>query len=446
MQRLTATLCLLVLTCISCQKTQQKVDQFAQWIGIKAKPDAEKEAAQTANSTAPLTAEQQALENQVLNSAVFEVVQPSPAAPSPAVTAPATPAFELNKASIVAVLGYHDFKERGGTPMIISAGKFREQMKAIKESKIPVIPLNDVLVWRQGKKNIPEEAIVITMDDGWEGVYTHAYPVLKEYGFPFTIYLYQKYINIGGRSLSWTQIREMMNHGCEVGSHSISHQSLRDSKGRTPEQQLAWLLSELKDSKTFLEQNLGTPMATFAYPFGIFDEATMDLGLKVGYQALVTVNNQKVTWDSPMGKLGRYIIHGENDANFKLATSFRGRGDVASQQVMAADSKNAEGQPLLQLSPEPETTIHERQPTIRADLSRMGEVLADSVHLRISGLGQVPATWDASTQTLSYTLPHRLRQPECAVTLSFKPKADQPEKLVNWRFKVDLASSYKPQR
>jgi peptidoglycan/xylan/chitin deacetylase (PgdA/CDA1 family) len=38
------------------------------------------------------------------------------------------------------------------------------------------------------------------MDDGWEGVYTYAYPVLKEYGFPFTIYLYKKYVNIGGRS------------------------------------------------------------------------------------------------------------------------------------------------------------------------------------------------------------------------------------------------------
>ncbi|MDZ4286698.1 MAG: polysaccharide deacetylase family protein, partial [Prosthecobacter sp.] len=321
---------------------------------------------------------------------------------------------------------------------------FREQMQAVKDSGIPVIPLSDILAWRKGEKNIPEEAFVITMDDGWEGVYTYAYPVLKEFGFPFTIYCYKKYVNIGGRSLKWDQIREMMKHGCEVGSHSVSHESLRAKRGRTDADQQAWIMSELKDSKDFLEENLGVKVTSFAYPFGIFDDAITETAMSAGYETLVTVNNQKITWDTPLGKMGRYIIHGESDTNFKLATSFRGRGDVSSNRFLLADAKDDQGNRLIELSPAHDELIRDRQPTIRANLQRLGTVVPESVKLRVGGLGVVPAAYDAEAMTLSYHLPYRLRLQDCALTLSFKRAPEQPDEVVSWRFKVDLEASYVP--
>lgn len=428
------TICLLAaLTCLapSCKRIEAKLDRLARLAGITTPvQETEKKADPV------LTPEQQALEAKVLNSAVFETVKIE--------EAPKAVAFELNKSATVAILGYHDFKERGGTPMIISASKFAEQMKAIKASGIPVIPLSDVLEWRKGRKNIPEEAIVITMDDGWEGVYTYAYPVLKEHGFPFTIYVYKKYVNIGGRSLSWDQIREMMKHGCEVGSHSVSHESLRNKKGRNEADQQLWLLSELKDSKEFLEKNLGIACTSFAYPFGIFDDSTTELALQVGYETLVTVNNQKVSWDSPMGKLGRYIIHGENDTNFKLATSFRGRGDVSSNHFLTASAKDEQGNALVELSPVPEELVKDRQPTIQAKLANLKTVIPESVKMRVAGMGVVPAQYDPATMVVTYQLPYKLRREDCAVTLNFKRAADQPDEVVSWRFKVDLAAAYLP--
>lgn len=428
-------ICLLAaLTCLtSCKRIEAKLDRLARLAGLTTPT----EEAPKKKAEPELTPEQQALEAKVVNSAVFETVKPE-------VEAPKAEPFELNKSAVVAILGYHDFRERGGSPMIIATPKFREQMKAIKESGIPVITLNDVLEWRKGKKNIPEEAIVITMDDGWEGVYTHAYPVLKEYGFPFTIYLYKKYVNIGGRSLSWEQIREMMKNGCEIGSHSVSHESLRGKKNRTEADQQLWLLGELKDSKEFLEKNLGISCTSFAYPFGIFDESTTELAHQVGYESLVTVNNQKVTWDSPLGKLGRYIIHGESDTNFKLATSFRGRGDVSSNHFLTANAKDDKGNALVELSPVPEELVKERQPVITAKLARLGTVVPESVRLRVAGLGTVPARYDPTTMTVSYQLPYRLRREDCQVTLNFKRAADQPDEVVGWRFKIDLAAAYVP--
>lgn len=428
------SLTLFIFSGSSCKRIEAKLDRIARAAGLTT------EAAQPTKPKppeVPLTPEQQAIEARALNNAIFEAAKPEEVVPK------AVP-FELNKSALVSILGYHDFRERGGSPMIIASAKFREQMQAIKDSGIPVIPLSDVLAWRKGLKNIPEESIVITMDDGWEGVHTYAYPVLKEFGFPFTAYLYKKYVNIGGRSLSWDQIREMMKNGCEIGSHSVSHESLRIKKGRKEEDHQLWLLGELKDSKEFLEKNLGVPINSFAYPFGVFDDSTSDTALQVGYETLMTVNNQKVSWDTPLGKMGRYIIHGESDANFKLATSFRGRGDIASNHFLVPDTKDEKGKLLIELSPLPEEVITERQPLIQANLKGLGSIVPESVKLRIGGLGVVPASYDLLNMKVSYRLPYKLRRDGCAVTLSFKRNVEAEDEVVNWRFKVNLTAAYIP--
>jgi peptidoglycan/xylan/chitin deacetylase (PgdA/CDA1 family) len=432
-----ALLCLLTLLLVfsSCKRLESKLERLARLAGINTAASTSTQP--TPSEDIPLTAEQQALEARVRNSTVFETARPE-------VIPVKVPTFELNKSSVVAILGYHDFRERGGSPMIISASKFQEQMKALKESGIPVIPLSDVIAWRKGQKNIPEDAIVITMDDGWEGVYTYAFPVLKQYGFPFTVYLYKKYVNIGGRSLSWVQVREMMQHGCEIGSHSVSHESLRQKKNRSEPEHHLWLLSELKDSKEFIEKNLGITCASFAYPYGIFDDSIMEIGLQSGYESLVTVNSQKVTWDSPVGKLGRYIIHGENDTNFKLATSFRGRGDVSNNHFLTATAKDSTGNPLITLSPAPDEVITDRRPIIIAGLSRMGTILPETIKMRLAGFGVVPAKYDPSTQEVRYQIPANLRREDCAITLSFRQALDKPDEVINWRFKIDLDAAYLP--
>lgn len=418
----------------SCKRIQDKLRRLAEQSGVTPKPAPPPKPAEPV-----LTAEELAIEKQLQESAQLAAASPEPAAPP-------APAFELNKSSVVAMLGYHDFRDRGGSPMLISAPKFREQMQAIKDSKIPVISLSELMAWKRGEKNIPEEAIVITMDDGWEGVYTYAYPVLKEFGFPFTVYLYKKYVGGAGRSMSWEQIKEMMEHGCEVGSHSVSHESLkkRAKNGQTEADMQQWVLSELKDSREFLEQNLHIKCTSFAYPYGNYDDSVMETGLQIGYESLVTVNGQKVTWDTPNGKLGRYIVHGDNDTNFKLATSFRGRGDVGSNKFLLADAKNDKGEQLVELKPKPDTVITDRMPVIEANLKKVGTVVPESLKLRIAGLGTVPVEYDPATMIARYQFPYRIRREECVVSLSFQREASQPAEVLNWRFKIDLKAAYLP--
>ena len=132
-----------------------------------------------------------------LSGAPVEIPQgPDYQAPEPEPGPEEPPPPKFNADAQVAILGYHDFTETATpTDMKIRVTKFRQQMQAIKDAELPVITMRDYIAWKKGEKIIPEKCVVITMDDGWDGVYEHAYPVLKEFGFPFSIYLYKKYVN-----------------------------------------------------------------------------------------------------------------------------------------------------------------------------------------------------------------------------------------------------------
>ena len=90
----------------------------------------------------------------------------------------------------VTVLGYHNFSKKAPvTQMLMRTSEFREQMEYLRRAGITVISMQEFLEWRLGSRTLPARCALITLDDGWKSVYTDAYPILKEYGYPFTLFL-----------------------------------------------------------------------------------------------------------------------------------------------------------------------------------------------------------------------------------------------------------------
>ena len=65
---------------------------------------------------------------------------------------------------------------------------FRERMGLLKKNGATVLPLGEA-VERLYADDLPERAVVITFDDGTQDFYSRAFPVIKELGFPVTLYL-----------------------------------------------------------------------------------------------------------------------------------------------------------------------------------------------------------------------------------------------------------------
>ena len=365
-------------------------------------------------------------------------------------TDPATPALptqpEIENDHVrVSVLGYHVFsKTRKVQDMVIRTSKFRQQMQAIKDLGLNVISLEDFILWKQGKKTIPDRSILITIDDGWKSVYTDAYPILKEFGYPFTIYLYTNFINNGGRTLSNEQIEEMMQNGCSIGSHSVSHplpSKVKREKRKGTEPYLKYLRHEFGQSKNLLKAKFKKPITTYVYPGGHHDDEMNLVSSELGYQHLFTCLPGKTTRETANHVIPRYVVLGQDkyDYIFNRATTFKA---TAYSKSVAGAIIQKTAHPVL---PKPGARIPERMPTISADLSSLENIDPDSLIMRISGFGRVPAIYDPATKTVSWKINRPLRILTCDVSVQWKLTEDGDyQDPMRWTFVIDKEAAYAP--
>ncbi|MDA1007283.1 MAG: polysaccharide deacetylase family protein [Verrucomicrobia bacterium] len=341
--------------------------------------------------------------------------------------------------SRVAILGYHEFSAvTDPTAMRIRTSTFETQMEALKTLNLPVISLEQFLLWKRGEANIPPRSVLITIDDGWKSVYTDAYPVLKKYGYPFTVYLYKNYVDGGGRALTTPMIKEMQQNGCTIGSHSVSHpfpSTVKSHAKKGPDDYNAFLRTELGESRRFLKDKFGEEVTTYAYAGGYYTDEMFAIGNEAGYELFLTVKPGKVRRDSPRHTIPRYIVRGVLDKQFESATQFQATGTAGS-----AIGYQTTPHPVF---PKAGGMVESRLPDIWADLSAVENLDPAKLAMRVSGFGLVPATFDPATKKLRWPVTRRLRQEvtEVAVQWSLLEKS-KPEPPMEWSFLIDREAAY----
>ena len=375
---------------------------------------------------------------------------PSPA-PTVAVVATPTPAPTpakpvIDQAAEVVVFGYHRFEKKIHRPDTeITPEAFEAQMQELKDKKIAVISMQDFLAWKRGEKNIPSRAAIITIDDGWKTGYEVAWPILKKFGYPFTLFIYTEGIRGGkfggGAAMSWEQLAEMRDAGVDIEAHSETHQDLRKPYDKVtkrklnPEEYTAWLNEEVAGSKATLEQKLGIKVNCFAVPFGYYNERVKEAIKAARFEAVFTVYGQKLTYGTPNDSLGRYMIEGNKPKVFEGAINFGGSSSGGSVPV--------EEIPTYSLQPEPaDGSTASSKPLIKANLGAIGGVDAGSVKMRVSGLGLVPSKYDAATQTISYQVTQPLHGDSCTVIVEAKIGGKKAE--AHWTFSLKPAPTKVP--
>jgi hypothetical protein len=84
-------------------------------------------------------------------------------------------------------------------------------------------------------------------------------------------------------------------------------------------------------------------------------------------------------------------------------------------------------------------TVRTALPLIKANLSSVGQIEPGSVQMRVSGLGLVPANFDAKTGTVSYQVPQKLREKTCTIIVSAKSEGKRVE--THWTFGIEEAAA-----
>ncbi|MCX7697854.1 MAG: polysaccharide deacetylase family protein, partial [Candidatus Goldbacteria bacterium] len=116
---------------------------------------------------------------------------------------------------IINVLCYHKFYNvdevidgKKKDLFSISSEIFEEHLKFLKENGYNVISMKEYLSFLDGVGSIPDNSVIITIDDGYKSVYDIAFPLLKKYGYPATIYIYSVFFG-GKNNLNEENIKEM---------------------------------------------------------------------------------------------------------------------------------------------------------------------------------------------------------------------------------------------
>jgi peptidoglycan/xylan/chitin deacetylase (PgdA/CDA1 family) len=355
---------------------------------------------------------------------------PVSATPTPVTQATPTPTPDTNRNAKFTVLLYHRFEDSRSGELIISPNDFRAQMKALKDNGISVVSMKDLWAWKNGEKAIPLKSAVITLDDGWNSQYYVAWPILKEFGYPFTLFIYTQWVGTGGKAMTWAQLEEMRDAGVDIESHTVSHHDLRHApKGQD---YASWLHNEVYSSKETLESKLGLRIISFAFPYGFHNEVVRKTAKDAGYEMQFTVYGRHMDINVPNDQIGRYAIDSLKGDVFKAALDF-GASDGTQPGVETSQLASA----AMLTEPLNAQHITDQKPTIKANLASMGEVDPKSVEMRISGFGLVPAVYDPKTKLVTYGFTQKLVPRAYTVILTAKVNGKKVE--TRWEFTVDPA-------
>jgi peptidoglycan/xylan/chitin deacetylase (PgdA/CDA1 family) len=166
------------------------------------------------------------------------------------------------------VLMYHKVDEKNGNFLCVSSAQLKEQLLYIKSKYVP-IKLSDLLGHIKNGTALPDKAILITFDDGYENNFTLAYPIFETLNIPFTIFTVNGFIgkktshdSIEQAFLSEEQILNMVNL-VDFAHHGLKHDNLMDL---SPEQRTLEIIESVKQMGAFKHKTL----AAWAYTYGAY--------------------------------------------------------------------------------------------------------------------------------------------------------------------------------
>jgi len=196
--------------------------------------------------------------------------------------------------SYIPIVALHGIEPFAAGRWETSPENFNYLCATLKSLGYQTITLMDLYNYVSFGKALPEKPIILTSDDGYQSIYTNAFPILKNYGFKMTVFLIDGYIGnseaerrgndfdkgissvVSRPMLIWPEVKAMANYGIEFGSHGITHTDLNQIS-------LEAAKNEMAASKADIEAHLNRPCIFIAWPHDAVDGELISLLPQLGY-------------------------------------------------------------------------------------------------------------------------------------------------------------------
>lgn len=257
--------------------------------------------------------------------------------------------YEGANAPQVTVINYHHFGYKGEYPLLenirVEPEAFRAQLQKLKDEGYETITQTQLINYLKGIGRIPKKSLLITIDDGFESVYQYAYPILKEMGMTAVFFPIISNVEEGERfgapMVSWEQLKEIaQSKVMEIGNHTYDlhwrgnnntagYEAMTwgyDKNGNkmTNAERKEWIKNDLLKAERIYKENTGLDMAkAISYPYGAYDNITLEVAKELGYKIGYTVKSTFNTFGSGSDNLlevNRITMDYRKDANYIVNT------------------------------------------------------------------------------------------------------------------------------
>ncbi len=218
------------------------------------------------------------------------------------------------------ILMYHsiDYTLDKQNRLVVFPEIFEKQMKYLHDHGYNVVPLDKAVSYIVSAKHPPPKTVALTIDDGYENNYKYAYPILKKYHIPATIFVIINKIGNDKDFMNWNEIKEMSDSGIiDIESHTVSHPWLTSLDD-------ASLKNELIESKRILKEKLGKDINFLCYPMGVYDERVKSATQAAGYKAAFGTKPTRLSPNYDIYEIKRVRISPTANNQFVFAIKLSG--------------------------------------------------------------------------------------------------------------------------
>jgi len=274
------------------------------------------------------------------------------------------------------VLSYHDIRDdvaRKGDPdgYAVSAQNFAAHLDWLSGHGYHPVSLGDVMAASRGERALPEKAVLLTFDDGLRSVYTHAFPLLRAYGYPALVAVVTDWVELpkdrqvdyGPRMftrddfLTWAQLREMQATGLvEIASHShdLHHGVQSNPQGNmtpaaitrrydagahhyeTEADYRARIQADLKTSADLLQRELGMRPRAIVWPYAAYNSISNGIAETLGMTVSFDLEGREQPLGNDLHGLARLLLSDNPSVN-DLAYELRRDENVTGVRAMQVD-------------------------------------------------------------------------------------------------------------
>ncbi|WP_041524186.1 polysaccharide deacetylase family protein [Gilvimarinus agarilyticus] len=183
------------------------------------------------------------------------------------------------------ILQYHHISEQTPSATSTSPERFKQHLDYLKQKQFHVVPLPELIKRIKNGVLTDDKIVAITFDDGYRSVYEEAFPLLRQYGFAFTVFVNTEPLDRGASEfVTWDELKEMAQAGGTIANHTTTHPHMvRLLEDETVKQWQERMAREITAAQKAIAENLGQSEKLLAYPYGEFDAKVTALVQQLGF-------------------------------------------------------------------------------------------------------------------------------------------------------------------